>query len=79
MVELFTINLSNSIYNKKAISEGRNVFAPYAEIKFTPQSSNGVQISIRTKAEFEQDRRQICCEFLNYILDRSIQLFIEQN
>ena len=28
MVELFTINLSNSIYNKKAISEGRNVFAP---------------------------------------------------
>ena len=49
MVELFTINLSNSIYNKKAISEGRNVFAPYAEIKITPQSSNGVQISIRTK------------------------------
>lgn len=79
MVESFTINLSNSIYNKKAILEGRNVFSPYAEIKITPQHSNLVQISIRTKREFEQDERQICCEFLNYILDRSIQLFLEQN
>lgn len=43
------------------------------------RSLHNLPISIRTKAEFEQDRRQICCEFLNYILDRSIQLFIEQN
>ncbi len=70
--------LDNELYSKRAVLEAKAAFLEYADFKIVPQTSSSVKLIITMRSAYIQDYRQIFCEFINYILDRSVQILMER-
>lgn len=71
------IHIDNAIYPKKAVIDAKAAFAPYADFQAVPDGG-GIVLTIKVKQAYISDRCQIFLEFMNYLLDRSIQLSAEK-
>lgn len=74
----FEIVIDNDLYPKKAILDARVAFLEYMDIKLSPISSKSVKLFITINPKYNDNKRQIYLEFLNYILDKSTQLLLER-
>lgn len=77
MRNLIQINLDNDIYPKKAVLDTKLAFSRFVDSTLVP-ISGGVRLKLVIKPMYENDIRQIYCEFMNYLLDRTIQILIEK-
>ena len=77
MTTKFTRILDNDIYARKAVAEAQVTFREYCTVKVTPAGSGQVELAFKTDAAHEDKAQKIVLEFLNYTLDRSIQLDLE--
>jgi len=73
----FTKILDNNIYSRKAVAEARNAFKEYCSVKATPETDNQVKLLIFVGPNHLERSNEVVLEFLNYALDRSIQIHIE--
>ena len=70
-------DLDNRIYPKQAVFDAKSAFASYADVRVV-QNGRNVALSFTVKPAFDSSRRQIYLEFLNYLLDRTIQIVAEK-
>lgn len=70
----FNIVLDNRLYLKQAVLEAKTMFSRYAEFQTNIVDFNNIQIKIKTKHSFDSNLREIVLEFMNYALDRSVQI-----
>lgn len=66
--------VDNDIYVRKAITEAQNAYRSYCKVKAAPTSSNKVELTFIIAQKYQDNARKIILEFLNYALDRSVQL-----
>ena len=72
------VQIENCIYPKQAVLDAKHAFAPYVDIKVVP-NSGGVTLFLVVKPLYKAEIRQIYCEFMNYLLDRTIQIVSEKD
>lgn len=77
MRNIIQIKLNNSIYPKKAVLEAKQAFSSYLESTLKPVEG-GVLITLNIKQVYQNDTPQIYGEFMNYLLDRTIQIALEK-
>ena len=70
--------LDNEIYARKAVAETRNAFQDFCTVKATPIGNDQVELAFKINEAHSDKSREIILEFLNYTLDRSIQLYLEE-
>ena len=73
MKSLIQIDIDNSIYPKQAVLDAKTAFAPYADTRVVP-TKHGVTLIFSVKPNYDSERRQVFLEFMNYLLDRVIQI-----
>lgn len=73
------VGVNNEIYLKSAIAGARSAFAKYLNLRIVPLSTGNVELIFQINPGVEDNAREIVLEFLNYILDYSIQIFVERN
>ena len=66
--------ISNDIYARKAIAEAQSAFSNYCKVKASPVKTGNAELTFQVKEEHLNNSREIILEFLNYALDRSVQL-----
>ncbi len=76
---LITRNIYHDLYPRQAIAEAREAFRDYCTLEIRPLPGNAACIGIRILSDHESDGRQIVLEFLNYALDRSMELQLKEH
>lgn len=77
MTTQFTRILDSDIYARKAVAEAQVTFKKYCTVKATPAGSGQVELAFNIDAAHKDKAQEVVLEFLNYTLDRSIQLDLE--
>lgn len=77
MKSLIQVNLDNNIYPKKAVLDTKLAFSQYVDSTLIP-IPGGVTLKLVIKPMYKEDVRQIYCEFMNYLLDKTIQILIDK-
>ena len=67
------IEISNKIYDKSAVIDGKNQFSQFAKISITPLGRTTARITFQVKPKYIQQQKEIINEFLNYILDLTVK------
>jgi hypothetical protein len=74
----FIKNVDHTLYPRKALLDARQAYLDYCTLKVVPLGNDRVQLSITVKDSHENESKQVVLEFLNYLLDRSAQLVLEE-
>lgn len=74
----FNFLLDNEIYCRRAVAEARSCFRQYCSVRATPASAGQLELSIAVCRSYRGQAREVVLEFLNYTLDRSIQIELEE-
>lgn len=69
--------IDHNLYPRQALADARHAYKDYCTLKIEPRDYGWAAVQIEVKPQYEIDSRQIVLEFLNYILDRAIQLQLE--
>jgi len=78
MESKFNRVLDGEIYSRKAVAEARNAFKGYCLIKATPMEEGRVSLIFKVHESYESKAREVILGFLNYALDRSVQVYLEE-
>jgi hypothetical protein len=74
----FTKTIDHTLYPRKALAEARQAYRDYCTLTISPLTNDRAQVSIFVKDAYENDCRQVVLDFLNYMLDRSAQIHLEE-
>ena len=74
----FSKILDNTIYPRKAVAEARQAYGEYCDVKAVPVAGGGVELLFSIKEPYLGEARDVILGFLNYALDRSVQLHLEE-
>jgi hypothetical protein len=69
--------LDHGIYPRKAVTEARQAFRDHCTFQVSPLGGERVRLSISVKAAHTQNAREVMLEFLNYVLDRAAQIYLD--
>jgi len=75
----FTKTIDHSLYPRKALAEARQVYRDYCTLNIVPLTNDRAQVTIVVNDKYEDDCRQVVLDFLNYMLDRSAQILLEED
>ncbi len=78
MTAQFVRILDNNIYARKAVAEAQNAFREYCTVKATPAKGGQVKLAFSINTAHQNTAREVVLEFLNYALDRSVQMDLEE-
>lgn len=73
-----TRHIDHDLYPRKAITEARAAFREYCTLQITPAPSNSARIEINVAVEHEEQAREIVLEFLNYALDKAVEMKLRE-
>ena len=68
--------IDNSIYSKPALSETRQAFKEYCSVNAVPIANQQVKLLININDKYQDNKREIVLEFMNFLLDLSAQKHI---
>jgi len=71
--------IDNEIYARKAIAEAQNAFRSFCKVKASPAATGKIELSFLIAPSHQGNAREVVLEFLNYALDRSVQLNQEES
>lgn len=69
--------IDHSLYPRQALADARHAYKDYCTLKITPLDHGRAVVQIEIKPYYATNGRQIALEFLNYMLDRAVQLQLE--
>lgn len=65
--------VSNLIFSKDDVAASRQAFLNYLNVQIKPLGFGRIQLFLDVKQEFISNKREICLEFFNFMLDTSTQ------
>lgn len=68
-----------TLYPRQALADARQAYKEYCIFKVSSMCHDRAMIQIQVKPRHADDTRQIVLEFLNYILDRAMQLQLSES
>lgn len=74
----YRLIIYNDIYPKVAVQMAKQAYAAYASFVVEPLQSNSIELKISVHENFQSQADEVCNEFLNYLLDTSIQMLMEK-
>lgn len=74
MLKIFSRNIDNSIYPKKAVADARMAYRNYCVFSIDICNNNLPKLTVKVKPKYQKNSRQIILEFWNYLLDLSCQI-----
>lgn len=72
MKQTFSKTIDNRIYSKKSVLETKKAFEKFCTVHAAPEDANRVKLRIITNGLSDQDHKQVVLEFMNYLLDLSV-------
>ena len=69
--------IDNSLYPKRAVAEARQAYREYCDVEVAPAVDGGVELAFSVKPPYANKEREVILNFLNYALDLSMQMHIE--
>lgn len=73
-MEEHDLRIDNRIYSKQALNEARVAFANYLKVNVCLDAVGNVNLTFCVLDQYRESSREVILEFMNYVLDRSIQL-----
>jgi len=70
--------IDHKIYPRKALIDGRHAYKGFCNVQVTPLKNNLVEVAITPKLEHRDNSREVILEFLNFVLDKAVQLQVEE-
>jgi len=74
----FLAGIDHALYPRKALADARQAYRDYCSLKIVPLGSSKARIVITVNDAYENESRQVILDFLNYLLDTSIQTLLEE-
>ena len=74
----FSLEVIDEIYSKKSVFDAREAFSSYLTLQITPLGRGRSKLFIKIKPKYLENSREVLLEFMNYMLDRSVQLLLEK-
>ncbi len=71
--------IDHKIYPRKALIDGRHAYKEFCDVQVTPLKNGLVEVVITPKIENKDNSREVILEFLNFILDRAVQLQVKDS
>lgn len=75
---VYVLDVCNELYPKEAVFDARSAFTSYLTVRIQPEGRNIARLTLRIEPKYQKESRQIVLEFLNYLLDRSVQIMSEK-
>lgn len=70
--------IDHTLYPRQAITEARQAYKDYCTFKVSPSGNNRALLHVSVNPKYSSDAREVALEFLNYALDRAVQLKLDQ-
>jgi hypothetical protein len=70
--------IDHTLYPRKALADARQAYREYCSLTITPVNGGKLQVTITVKDDYQDNARHVILEFLNYALDRSVQIHLEE-
>lgn len=71
--------VTDDIYSKQSIEDAKRAFSSYLKVKVNRLSKSKTELELTATNCAEGERRELFLEFLNYVLDRSTQIYSEKH
>jgi len=73
-----TRTVDHALYPRRALTEATHAYRDYCDVKITPITSHKSHLKISVKQQADAaSAREVILEFLNYALDKSIHIHLE--
>ena len=72
-----TRTVDHALYPRRALTEATHAYRDYCDVKITPFTSQKSHLKISVKQAHAASAREVILEFLNYALDKSIHIHLE--
>ncbi len=66
--------IDNTIYPRKAVIDSRQAYRDYCTVQAKPLGGTRIQLTITARSVDNHGGREVILEFLNYLLDKSVEL-----
>jgi hypothetical protein len=73
-----TRTIDHTLYPRKALADARQAYREYCSLTVAPVDGEKVRVTIRVKDDYQDNARHVILEFLNYALDRSVQIHLDE-
>ncbi len=74
-----TRSIDHTLYPRKALADATQAYRDYCDVRITPFNSQKSHVTIRVKEVHDGSPSEVILEFLNYALDRSLQIQLEKD
>ncbi len=71
--------VNNYIYPRKAVIEAREAYKSYCNVTLRPLSSGNVELTLDAKKDYIDSDREVVLGFLNYMLDKSVEIQTDEH
>jgi hypothetical protein len=75
----FIKTVDHSLYPRKALADARQAYRDYCTLKIVPLNNDCASVLITVNDSYEHEHRQVVLDFLNYLLDKSAQILLEED
>ena len=75
----FTKVIDHSLYPRTALADARQTYRDYCTLKIVPLNNDSARVLIIVNDSYDNEHRKIVLEFLNYLLDKSAQILLEES
>lgn len=73
-----TRTIDHTLYPRRALADATHAYRDYCDVKITPFNTQKSRVTITVKEIQISSGGQVILEFLNYALDKSIQMQLEK-
>lgn len=71
--------IDHTLYPRRALAEARQAYQDYCTLEIVPEGNTKAKVTIAVKEAYEKESKQVVLDFLNYTLDRSVQIVLEDD